>query len=267
MVYLGDLARVPYGGRSVETITRYAADDVEFLLRRDVEAVVIACGTVSSNSLETLRDRYGLPIFGVIDSAARRAAETTRTGCVGVIGTQATVKSGAFERAILSANGGVRVISRACPLIVPLVENGVPADDIVAETVCGRYLDAFRGADPDRLILGCTHYPVYRPGGGSARRVRRSGRRRKNGFLRHRAQRRLRRAGIQHRSRYGPRCDPGGPHRRMIFTRVDFVDTLRLRSASLGSQSRELAQSHAAALRSRRIWSARGLALLALWCF
>ena len=71
MVYLGDLARVPYGGRSVETITRYAADDVEFLLRRDVEAVVIACGTVSSNSLETLRDRYGLPIFGVIDSAAR----------------------------------------------------------------------------------------------------------------------------------------------------------------------------------------------------
>ncbi len=163
MVYLGDLARVPYGGRSVETITRYAADDVEFLLRRDVEAVVIACGTVSSNSLETLRDRYGLPVFGVIDSAARRAAETTRTGCVGVIGTQATVKSGAFERAILSANGGVRVISRACPLIVPLVENGVPADDIVAETVCGRYLDAFRGADPDRLIMGCTHYPVYRP--------------------------------------------------------------------------------------------------------
>ena len=163
MVYLGDLARVPYGGRSVETITRYAADDVEFLLRRDVEAVVIACGTASSNSLETMRDRYGLPIFGVIDSAARRAAETTRTGCVGVIGTQATVKSGAFERAILSANGGVRVISRACPLIVPLVENGVPADDIVAETVCGRYLDAFRGADPDRLIMGCTHYPVYRP--------------------------------------------------------------------------------------------------------
>ena len=162
MIYLGDLARVPYGGRSVETITRYAEDDVEFLLRRDVEAVVIACGTVSSNSLDALRGRFGLPIFGVIDSAARRAAESTRTGCVGVIGTQATVKSGAYERAIRAVRGDVQVISRACPLFVPLVENGVPADDIVAETVCRRYLEVFIGRDTDRLIMGCTHYPVYR---------------------------------------------------------------------------------------------------------
>ena len=162
MVYLGDLARVPYGGRSVETITRYAVDDVTFLLRREVDAVVVACGTVSSNSLDALRERFDLPIYGVIDSAARRAAGETRTGCVGVIGTQATVKSGAFERAIRAARPQVRVISQACPLIVPLVENGVAADDILAETVCRRYLAAFAGERVDRLIMGCTHYPVYR---------------------------------------------------------------------------------------------------------
>ena len=162
MIYLGDLARVPYGGRSVETITRYAVDDVEFLLRRQVEAVVIACGTVSSNSLAALRERYTLPIYGVIDSAARRAARETQTGCVGVIGTQATVKSGAFERAIRAERPEARVISRACPLIVPLVENGVPDDDVLARTACQRYLAAFDGQAVDRLIMGCTHYPVYR---------------------------------------------------------------------------------------------------------
>ena len=162
MVYLGDLARLPYGGRSVETITRYAEDDVAFLLRREVEAIVVACGTVSSNSLEALRRRFELPIHGVIDSAARRAAELTRSGCVGVIGTQATVKSGAFERAIRAARDDVRVISRACPLFVPLVENGVAADDVLAEIVCGRYLSAFEGQSVDALIMGCTHYPVYR---------------------------------------------------------------------------------------------------------
>ena len=162
MVYLGDLARVPYGGRSVETITRYAYDDVEFLLRRDVDAVVIACGTVSSNSLDALRERFPLPIYGVIDSAARRAAGTTRTGCVGVIGTQATIKSGAFERAVRAVREDVRVIAQACPLFVPLVENGVAADDVVARTVCERYLAAFQGRSVDRLIMGCTHYPVYR---------------------------------------------------------------------------------------------------------
>ena len=162
MVYLGDLARVPYGGRSVESNCSYARDDVEFLLRRGVEAVVVACGTVSSNSLDYLRERFDLPIFGVIDSAAETAARRTRTGAVGVIGTQATVKSGAFERRIRAADSAVRVISKACPLIVPLVENGVEPSDPVAELVCGRYLSAFDGQDIDQLIMGCTHYPIYR---------------------------------------------------------------------------------------------------------
>ena len=163
MVYLGDTARVPYGGRSVETITHYAEDDVRFLLCKDVEAIVIACGTVSSNSLDALRGKFDLPIYGVIESAANLAAAVTKTRSVGVIGTQATVKSGAYEAHIRAAADDVRVISRACPLFVPLVENGIAPDDIVAETVCSRYMAAFDGADIDALIMGCTHYPVYRP--------------------------------------------------------------------------------------------------------
>ncbi len=163
MVYLGDLARVPYGGRSVETIVRYARDDVSFLLRFGVDAVVAACGTVSSNAMDALRESFDLPVYGVIESAAARAVRLTKTGSVGVIGTQATVNSGAYERVIRAIDPEIRVFSQACPLFVPLVENGVAADDIVAETVTDRYLSAFDGKDVDVLIMGCTHYPVYRP--------------------------------------------------------------------------------------------------------
>ena len=163
MVYLGDLARVPYGGRSVDTILRYAVDDVEFLLRRKVDAVIVACGTVSSNALDALQRRYELPVYGVIESASRRAAARTRTGSVGVIGTQATVKSGAFRRHVETADPAVKVTEQACPLIVPLVENGVGSDDPLAEMVCRRYLAAFEGKNVDALIMGCTHYPLFRP--------------------------------------------------------------------------------------------------------
>ena len=162
MVYLGDTARVPYGGRSVETINRYAEDDVRFLLRKDVEAIVIACGTVSSNSLDVLRGEFDLPVYGVIESASEKAVRETKTGTVGVIGTQATVKSGAYEKHIHAVSPETRVISRACPLFVPLVENGIAPDDIVAEEICSRYMTAFDGESVDTLIMGCTHYPVYR---------------------------------------------------------------------------------------------------------
>ena len=161
MVYLGDTARVPYGGRSVETITHYAEDDVRFLLRKDVEAIVIACGTVSSNSLDALREKFDMPIYGVIESAARLAASMTKTRSVGVIGTQATVKSGAYEAHIRAIDPGVHVVSRACPLFVPLVEEGwfSPEDAVVKGTV-SRYLEPIKAAGVDTLILGCTHYPV-----------------------------------------------------------------------------------------------------------
>ena len=162
MVYLGDLARVPYGGRSVETITRYARDDMRFLLRFGLDAVVVACGTVSSNSLEPLRKEFPVPVYGVIDSAARLAEASADAGAGGVIGTRATVASGAYERALHALNPRLRVISQACPLIVPLVENGVAPDDPVAELVCARYMEPFRRERTDALILGCTHYPVYR---------------------------------------------------------------------------------------------------------
>ncbi len=162
MIYLGDLARVPYGGRSVETITRYARDDVRFLRRFQVDAVIVACGTVSSTALETLQREFDVPIYGVIRSAAARAAEITRTGSVGVIGTQATVRSGAYPRLIRSIDPAVNVTVQACPLFVPLVENGIAPDDPVAETIARRYLSAFDGKNIDALIMGCTHYPVYR---------------------------------------------------------------------------------------------------------
>ena len=106
---------------------------------------------------------FDLPIYGVIESAARLAASMTKTRSVGVIGTQATVKSGAYETHIRAIDPGIHVVSRACPLFVPLVENGIAPDDIVAETVCSRYMEAFDGKNIDALIMGCTHYPVYRP--------------------------------------------------------------------------------------------------------
>jgi len=162
MVYLGDVARVPYGGRGVETIHRYACDDVRFLLRHEVEAIVVACGTVSANSLDVLQSKFDLPIYGVIDSAVARAAEISQTGVVGVIGTRATVASGAYERKLRALRPDVKVISQACPLIVPSVEAGVEPSDPLAELVCDRYFKAFEGQNVDALIMGCTHYPVYR---------------------------------------------------------------------------------------------------------
>lgn len=163
MIYLGDTARVPYGGRSVETICRYARDDVRFLLRFDVDAIVVACGTVSSNAMEELRAAFDLPIYGVIESAAARAAAVTKSGHIGVIGTQATVRSDAYGRCIRAVSPALTVRSEACPLFVPLVENGIAPDDPIAEMVVDRYLRAFDGEGVDTLIMGCTHYPVYRP--------------------------------------------------------------------------------------------------------
>lgn len=161
MIYLGDVARVPYGGRSVATITKYALDDAGFLMDRGVSLLITACNTVSAASLPVLKERYPVPVYGMIDSAAREAVSVTRNGRIGVIGTQATVNSGAYEIKIKELMPEALVLSQACPLFVPLIENGIGAEDPVARMVAERYLNTFEGYEIDTLIMGCTHYPVY----------------------------------------------------------------------------------------------------------
>ena len=161
IIYFGDTGRVPYGGRSKDTIIKYARQDVAFLRTFDLKAIVIACGTVSTTALEVLAAENDIPVWGVVEPAARAAARSTRNRRVGLIGTQATIRSGAYEKCIAGEDPSVAVLSRACPLFVPLVENGrFRPGDIVAETVAAEYLEPIRDAGVDALVLGCTHYPL-----------------------------------------------------------------------------------------------------------
>lgn len=163
LVYFGDTGRVPYGGRSTDTIIRYAQQDVAFLNTFQPKAIVIACGTVSSTALETLRREWAIPIFGVVEPAARAAAQCTQNKKVGLIGTQASIRSGAYERALSALDPKVEVLTQACPLFVPLVENGrYKVGDIVVETVAAEYLQPMKEQGIDTLMLGCTHYPLLR---------------------------------------------------------------------------------------------------------
>ena len=163
LVYFGDTGRVPYGGRSPQVITRYARQDVAFLRTFDPKAIVIACGTVSATALDALREENPIPIFGVVEPTARAAAHVTRNGRVGLIGTRASIRSGAYGRELGRLKPGVEVTARACPLLVSLVENGrFRPGDIVAETVVAEYLTPIKAAGVDALILGCTHYPLMR---------------------------------------------------------------------------------------------------------
>jgi len=162
LVYFGDTGRVPYGTRSRDTIRRYAAQDIRFLLSHaDCKAVVVACGTVSANALNELRSNHNVPIIGVIDPAVDAAARATKNGRIGVIATPSTIASGAYERALLAKNPDFHVTSQACALFVPLVENGfVDADDPIPYLTAERYLASIRDCGADTLILGCTHYPL-----------------------------------------------------------------------------------------------------------
>lgn len=161
LIYFGDTSRVPYGGRSKETILKYARQDVRFLRGFDLKAIVIACGTVSTTSLGTLQAENDLPIVGVVEPTARRAVSVTRSGKVGMIATLASVRSGAYEAAIAELDPAVEVVARPCPLFVPLVESGrIHRGDVVIETVAREYLEPMKAAGVDTLILGCTHYPL-----------------------------------------------------------------------------------------------------------
>ena len=163
LIYFGDTGRVPYGSRSRDTIIKYARQDVAFLNTFSPKAIVIACGTVSTTALEVLRRECGVPLFGVVEPAARAAAQATENGKVGLIGTSATIRSGAYERALDALRPGTQVTARACPLFVPLVENGrFHQGDVVVETVVSEYLESVKDQGVDTLMLGCTHYPLLR---------------------------------------------------------------------------------------------------------
>ena len=164
LVYFGDTGRVPYGSRSKNILVRYARQDVAFLRTFDPKAIVIACGTVSTTALDVLQAENDIPVFGVVEPAAHAAAQLTQNGRVGLIGTSASIRSGAYERALDALRPGAAVTARACPLLVPLVENGrFQPGDIVAETVVAEYLAPIKSAGVDALILGCTHYPHMKP--------------------------------------------------------------------------------------------------------
>ena len=162
IVYFGDTGRVPYGTRSRETIIKYAQQDMNFLTTKNIDAVLVACGTVTSTALDILREKYpGLPIIGVIEGAAKAAVGITKNNRVGVIATSATINSRSFEKKLRELDPEIEIIARACPLFVPLVENGfISPDDEVTYLVAERYLADIRESGADTLILGCTHYPV-----------------------------------------------------------------------------------------------------------
>lgn len=161
IIYLGDTGRVPYGGRSRDTIIKYARQDIEFLLSHDIKAIAVACGTVSTVALEQVAKEYETPVFGVVEPAAWKAAHLTRSGRIGIIGTVNSVSSGAYDRAIRRFRPNSETFSQACPLFVPLVENGrIHRGDKVIELVVEEYLSGLREKDIDTLILGCTHYPL-----------------------------------------------------------------------------------------------------------
>ncbi len=161
LIYFGDTANMPYGPRDREDITRLAMQNTEFLLRHDVKAILVACGTVSSNALDTLRERFDVPFFGVIDAAAIAAAEASENGRVGIIATEASIRSGAYRRALEAQSKGIRVFDTACSSFVPLVESGhFSAKDSLVKAAVEAELRELRRSGVDTLILGCTHFPL-----------------------------------------------------------------------------------------------------------
>jgi glutamate racemase len=160
IVYFGDTARVPYGSKSKETVTKFSAQIIRFLLQQNVKAIIIACNTVSSNSIEELRKMFPqIHIEGVVEAGVHMALQTTTSGRVGVIGTEATIESGKYPQLLKHSNPNVQVWGKACPLFVPLVEDGW-ATHPVAIQVATEYLTPMLNEGVDTIILGCTHYPM-----------------------------------------------------------------------------------------------------------
>lgn len=161
IIYFGDTARVPYGSKSQETVTRFSQQIVRFLKTFQVKTIVVACNTASAYAMDTLERDCDIPIIGVVKPGARMAAEVTKNGRIGVIATEATIASRIYTQYIEELNQNVTIYGKACPLFVPLVEEGL-LEDPVTEEIARRYLSELIDIDIDTLILGCTHYPLVR---------------------------------------------------------------------------------------------------------
>lgn len=161
LVYLGDTARSPYGTKSPDVVKRYACENTDFLIERGLKMLVVACNTASAVALDVLRERYDIPVVGVIEPGAHAAVRCSHNRRIGVIGTEATIASRAYTHALRALDPEVEVYTRACPLFVPLVEEGW-IDNKVAWETTAMYLSSLRHSGIDTLILGCTHYPLLK---------------------------------------------------------------------------------------------------------
>ncbi len=161
LVYFGDTARVPYGSKSKETVTEYSRQIIRFLRTRNVKAIVIACNTASAMALSDIEQEIDIPIIGVVKPGALTAAEVTKNNRIGLIATEATISSGIYEKYLQEMRPHVRVFGKACPLFVPLVEEGLLQDPVTTE-IAQRYLSVLQEKEIDTLIMGCTHYPMIR---------------------------------------------------------------------------------------------------------
>ncbi len=161
IIYLGDTARVPYGTKSGRTVMAYSHSNSEFLISKGVKLLVVACNTASSVSIPSLRAEFDIPVIGVIEPGAKKAVSVTKTGKIGVIGTPSTINSGAYKSAIENLNPDIEVISKACPLFVPLADEGWVEGEII-ESIAEKYLCTIIESEIDVLVLGCTHYPLLK---------------------------------------------------------------------------------------------------------
>ena len=161
IIYLGDTARVPYGSKSERTVIAYSQSNAEFLISKGIKLLVVACNTASSVSIPSLRSKYDIPVIGVIEPGAKKAVSVTKTGKVGVIGTPSTINSSAYTKAIHNLNPEAEVFTKACPLFVPLADEGRTDGEIV-ERIAEDYLSEIKKSGIDVLVLGCTHYPLLK---------------------------------------------------------------------------------------------------------
>ena len=161
ITYFGDTARVPYGSKSKDTIIRYSRQIIRFLKTKNVKAIVVACNTASAFALDTIEKEIDIPIIGVVKPGAKSAVESTKNKRIGIIGTEGTIKSELYTQYIHIIDPEITVVGKACPLFVPLVEEGMLHDSVTDE-VASRYLESMKEENIDSLILGCTHYPLLR---------------------------------------------------------------------------------------------------------